>query len=67
MDRKVYLRCKGKTLLGVVNKLLKVKVMGLNPAISINLLYFKKTIFQNCLHGDLTTPDKLLNHLPFDN
>ena len=33
MGRKVCLRCKGKTLLGIVNKLLnlKVKVMGSNP------------------------------------
>ena len=31
MDGKVCLRCKGKTLLGVVNKLLNMKVMGLNP------------------------------------
>ena len=31
MGGKVCLRCKGKTLLGVVNKLLKVKVMGSNP------------------------------------
>ena len=32
MDRKVYLRCKGKTLLGVANKLLKTKKLLTSPS-----------------------------------
>ena len=32
MDRKVCLRCKGKTLLGVVNKLLKTKSLLTSPS-----------------------------------
>ena len=33
MGRKVYLRCKGKTLLGVANKLLKTKNLLTSPII----------------------------------
>ena len=32
MGRKVYLRCKGKTLLGVVNKVLKTKSLLTSPS-----------------------------------
>ena len=42
MDRKVCLRCKGKTLLGVVNKLLKTKSLLTSPS-NVLMHYLKET------------------------
>ena len=43
MDGKVCLRCKGKTLLGVVNKLLKVKSLFTMPS-NVLPLHLKQTL-----------------------
>ena len=40
MGRKVYLRCKGKTLLAIVNKLLKTKSLLTSPS-NVLPYYFK--------------------------
>jgi hypothetical protein len=44
MGRKVCLRCKGKTLLGIVNKLLKTKSLLTSP--SNDLPHYLKYTFQ---------------------
>ena len=46
MDGKVCLRCKSKTLLGVVNKLLKIKCLLTMPSFSF-LLYFRVSFVKN--------------------
>ena len=42
MGGKIWLRCKGKTLLGVVNKLLKIKSLLTMPR-NVLSLHFKQT------------------------
>ena len=41
MDGKICLRCKGKTLLGVDNKLLKTKTLLTSPSTVLPYHYFK--------------------------
>ena len=43
MGGKVYLRCKGKRLLGIVNKLLKTKSLLTSPSNALPY-YLKKTL-----------------------
>ena len=51
ISRKVFLRCKGKTLLGIVNKLLKTFVCWHHPALFclINSSKLSRhTVYENC-------------------